>query len=89
MTKIPGRVAFRVEGNLWVAYWAMPDTMEGAVFLASIAFGAVSGPKNSDMKHRFMNMARDIAAAGLPEGVTINGWNEPIPAPEHEKAGRA
>ena len=32
-----GRLAMRVEGELWSAYYAMPNTMEGAVFLGSIA----------------------------------------------------
>jgi hypothetical protein len=85
MTKIPGRVAFRVDGNLWVAYWAMPDTMDGAVFLASIPAAAAQG----DMKHRFMNMAKDIAAHALKDIIGADvAWTDAL-APEHEKAGRA
>ncbi len=40
-----GRLAMRVEGNNWVAYYAMPYTMEGAVWLGSIAMGAVQAPE--------------------------------------------
>jgi hypothetical protein len=32
-----GRLAMRHEGMWWVAYYAMPSTMEGAVELARIA----------------------------------------------------
>ena len=42
-----GRLAMRVEGDFWRAYYAMPGTMEGALLLGSIAMGAVQreGPK--------------------------------------------
>ncbi len=30
-----GRIAFRQEGNLWNAYYALPDTMEDAIHLRS------------------------------------------------------
>ena len=39
-----GRVAFRVEGENWNAYWALPDTMKGALFIASTKFAIVENP---------------------------------------------
>jgi hypothetical protein len=80
-----GRVAFRVEGDKWCAYFAHPDTSEGQVFLASIAASAATG----EMRNRFMNLARDIAKNALPEPLAAGDWADPTPAPEHEKAGRA
>lgn len=86
-----GRLAMRQEGHLWVAYYALPSSMEGAQFLGSIQMAAVAG--NPGRKHRFMgmmqdfvgNILRDITKSG-PDAIS---WNEPRPAPEHERAGRA
>ena len=36
-----GRLAMRVEGDLWVAYYALPSTMKDAVFLGSIQMAFV------------------------------------------------
>ena len=36
-----GRIALREQGSQWVAYWAAPDTMEGATFIASCAIAPV------------------------------------------------
>lgn len=82
-----GRVAFRHEGDYWNAYYALPDTMEGALLLASIHMGAVSGSENEMRKKAFIDMAKGIAndilrAAGHP--VTMDNL---IAAPEYERAG--
>ncbi len=45
--KKQGRLALRVEGTLWVAYWAELQTMEGAVFLGSIRLAFVQEQRNS------------------------------------------
>lgn len=84
-----GRVAFRHEGEYWNAYYALPDTMDGALLLASIHMGAVSGADNEARKSEFMMLATSIAndilrAAGHP--ITLG---QPIAAPPHERAGNA
>lgn len=85
-----GRLTMRVEGDLWVARYAMPDTMDGAVFLGSIEMALVL--RDRSIKERFMGLMRDAvsmilrdATGGIPE------WPEPdgVPAPEHERSGRA
>ena len=43
--KQTGRLAMRVEGNLWVAYYAEADTMDSAVFLGSIQMRFVQDKK--------------------------------------------
>lgn len=82
-----GRVAFRVEGDRWVAYYAMPLTMEGAIFLGSIHFGAV---RNSpDRKEAFMMLMQGIVQECFADKGIAAEWPAPQPAPEHERSGRA
>lgn len=85
-----GRLAMRVEGDLWVARYALPGTMEGAVFLGSIQMAIVG--QNREMKERFMAMMRDAVSMILKDEFGVNpDWPEPDGrrAPEHERAGRA
>lgn len=84
-----GRLTLRVEGDLWVARYALPDTMEGAIFLGSIAMAFV---QDHDRKVRFMALMRDAVSDILEHHTgTRPIWPEPEgrPAPEHERAGRA
>ncbi len=84
----PGRIAYRVEGNFWVVYWALPYTMEGAVELGRIGMAFV---QKSKYKRLFMTIMRD----GLTEFFKAQGqdidnisWKEEA-APEHERSGSA
>lgn len=84
-----GRLTLRVEGDLWVARYALPDTMEGAIFLGSIAMAFV---QDRGRKARFMSLMRDAVSDILEEHLgTRPIWPEPEgrPAPEHERAGRS
>ena len=84
-----GRLAFRVEGNLWVAYYALPNTMNDAIFLASIQMTIV---QDFSTKEIFMALMRDAVSAIIKDQSGHDScWPEPdgVPAPEHEKAGRA
>jgi hypothetical protein len=87
--KEAGRLALRTEGDNWVAYYALSDTMKGAIFLGSIKIRFV---QTEARKRQFMMMMREAVADILQE---ITGerptWPEPQghPAPEHERAGRA
>ncbi len=77
-----GRVAFRVEGNLWVAYYADPDTMTDAIFLGSIQKAFVQDP---EAKASFMALMRGGISTILNEETE---WTT-VPAPESERGGRA
>ena len=62
MTKpqnVAGRIALRVEGNWWVAYYAVPGTMEGAVELARIHMMIVDDPMR---KEAFMQILQTYIA---------------------------
>jgi hypothetical protein len=84
-----GRLAMRVEGTMWNAYYAMPDTMEDAIFLGSIRAVFVA---TSERKHAFLAVMCE-AVADLIEAKTGERptWPEPhgVPAPEHERGGNA
>lgn len=83
-----GRLAMRQEGKSWNAYYAMPDTMDGAIFLGSIRLAAVTN--NPERKQAFMDMMRDVVSDVIEEraGITPD-WGGPVTAPLHEKAGNA
>ena len=81
-----GRLAMRHEGAMWNAYYALTDTMDGAILLGSIAMRFVT---DADRKTAFMDMMRDAVGDLIfeetgqrptwPEGVQV--------APERERAG--
>lgn len=82
-----GRLAMRHEGANWNAYYAMPGTMDGAIFLGSIAMRFIEG--HPDRKDAFIGFMRE-AVADLIEELTGQrpSWPDgPQPAPEHERAG--
>lgn len=81
------RLALRREGNFWNAYVALEHTMEDAVLIGSLAMGPASVPK---LKRTFMRLMQDAMAHFIRQTVgEVEHWNEPVAAPEHEKAGRA
>lgn len=83
-----GRLAMRHEGANWVAYYALPDSMEDAIFLGSIRMGAVAD--KPDRKQAFMNMMRDIVSDIIEERYGLRPtWGGPQRAPEHEQSGEA
>ena len=84
-----GRLSMRQEGGFWVAYYAMPETMDGAIFLGSISMGAISG-HNGHRKANFMDMMRDIVSEIIEDKTGIKPeWGGETTAPEHERAGNA
>jgi len=81
-----GRVAFRVEGNNWNAYWALPDSMKGAVFIASTRMRTVEG--RPERKAQFMAFIRAAIGDLFEEQYGKRPeWPEPEghSAPEHER----
>ena len=78
----------RHEGDNWVAYYALPDTMKDPIFLGSIRMGAVIA--NPERKQAFMTMMRDVVSDLIEEQTGIRPtWGGPERAPEHERSGAA
>lgn len=83
-----GRLALRHEGDNWVAYYMLPESIVSPVFLGSIRMGAVVS--NPARKQAFMDMMRDIVSDIIQESTGIRPtWGGPQPAPEHERSGAA
>lgn len=82
-----GRLALRHEGDLWNAYYALPDTMEKPIFLGSIRMGAVT--TSPARKQAFMDLMRDVVSDIIEQTTGIRPtWGGPRTAPEHERAGQ-
>lgn len=84
-----GRLAMRVEGDWWNAYYALPGTMKGAILLGSIQMAFV---QDESAKQIFMALMRDAVSAIIKDATGVSPvWPEDSvrPAPEHERAGRA
>lgn len=81
------RLAMRQEGDWWVAYYAMPETMTDAIELGRVQMGIV---QDRDRKERFMVMMKDAVGDFIRDatGAEPSGWNRQT-APEHERSGRA
>ena len=82
-TEKVGRLAYRVEGENWNAYYALPDTMVGALYLGSIKMKIV---ENKARKKAFM----DLMWEGFCDIVEERFGHRPIrgeeqKAPEHER----
>ena len=83
-----GRLALRVEGDYWNAYYALPDTMEDSIHLGSIRMCFVGGHKKR--KKFFMRLMQEACADIIEEATGERPtWNEPTPGPEHERSGNA
>jgi hypothetical protein len=80
-----GRLALRADGDLWRAFYAMPDTLDNALFLGSIKLGLVSN--NENQKMAFMKLMQDAVADILEKvsGERPTYPDGPQPAPEHER----
>jgi hypothetical protein len=78
----------RHEGNFWNAYYAMPDTMEGAILLGSIQMRFVADQRR---KNRFMDMMKEAVSDLIFESTGARAeWPDgPQPAPQSERAGHS
>lgn len=81
-----GRLALRHEGSLWVGYFAMPNTMEGAIFLGSIRMQFV---QDKQRKKAFMRLMREAVNDILEEQLGKRPIWKIRPAPESERGGNA
>lgn len=88
MNHLRMRLALRVEGNFWNAYFAEEKTMDGAILIGSIRMASVQ--RDPELKDRFQQLMQAVVESALEDGTgrRPDGWLEPQPAPEHEKAGR-
>lgn len=82
-----GRVALREEGEMWNAYYALPDTMDDAIFLGSIKIAAVKS--NPERKEEFIALMRGVIGDLIKEQTGFAPSWKLESAPEHERAGRA
>ena len=83
-----GRLAMRQEGDNWVAYYAMNNTMDGALTLGSIKMSFIE--KNGERKNLFMDMMRECVDELIDETTGAKPtWGGAVPAPEIERSGRA
>ena len=79
-----GRLAMRQEGRWWVAYYAMPNTMDDAIEMGRIAMAIV---ENRERRQAFTDIMKAEIADFL-EGKT--GQRPDFqPAPESERSGNA
>ena len=84
-----GRLAMRHEGTNWNAYYALTDTMAGAILIGSIPMRFIVG--KPDRQKAFIDLMRG-AVSDLIEELTGHQptWPEGVqPAPAHERAGHA
>jgi hypothetical protein len=78
-----GRIAFRVEGQWWNAYWApRQDSMEGAVHLGSVRMALAAAPA---VKASFMDTMKQAFEVATKEALA---WGGAVRAPERERSGR-
>lgn len=81
-----GRIALRIEGSNWNAYWALPDTMDGATFIASTRLSVVYG--KPERKAQFVAFVRAAISDLFQEHWGKRPeWPDPEgrPAPAHER----
>jgi hypothetical protein len=80
-----GRLALRKEGSHWNAYYALPGTMDGAIWLGSIAMRFVLDEKR---KNQFIDMMRACVSDLVEELIGHRPeWPDGVqPAPEHERS---
>lgn len=82
-----GRLAIRAEGDKVTAYYALIDTMDGALWLASVNRSAADIP---EVWAAFKDMARAIVGQILFEKTGVRPtWGGEEAAPEHERSGSA
>lgn len=81
------RLAMRREGTMWNAYYALPDTMEGAALIGSIAIAFVAS--NPERKQAFMDIMASIVADHIEASTGRRPEMTVTDAPEYERGGTA
>jgi hypothetical protein len=81
-----GRLALRVEGDWWRAYWAPHQyDFDGAVLLGSIRMSLTKGA----VKEHFIKVMCEAFNVVVKDTTGQEPtWGEPHSAPENERSGR-
>lgn len=84
MKRPPFRIAFRSEGDVVNAYFALGETMEGALLIASIKRGALNNTPGAfeDFQALMRKIVNTVTDGAFDAFATI-------PAPENERTGNA
>lgn len=78
-----GRLALRAEGDFWNAYYAMPDTMDGALLLGSLHLRLAEIPER---KAEFLDLMRSCFADLIELKIGRRPTFQPArAAPDHER----
>ncbi len=86
-TRQVGRLAMRVEDGWWVAYYALPTTMKDALELARVRMNLVADPAR---KNAFLALMAGVLGDIIEAEVGVRpDMPGPVPAPNHERVGRA
>ncbi len=81
-----GRLAMRVEGDWWVAYWAAPNSMKRSTEIARLRMSLAADPV---LKEAFLGFCQSAMSVTIKAATgKTPGWNDPVGAPEQEKSGR-
>jgi hypothetical protein len=83
-----GRLAFRVEGEFWNAYYALPDTMKGSLLLGSLHMKIAVNPARKKLFMHLMQLAMGDLIRELTGG-HVSWPLKPQLAPEHERTKNA
>jgi hypothetical protein len=80
-----GRLQFRVEGDKWSCYYALPKTVDDPIWMGSVAIGVVAEPARKEM---FMELMRQTLAAFFEaKGVRNVEWEvEDVPKSERGRS---
>jgi hypothetical protein len=83
-----GRIAFRVEGDWWNAYWTpRQDSMNEAVHLGSVRMSLAVAP---DVKASFMEAMKQAFAVATKDALGVAPeFGDAEHASERERSGRA
>lgn len=79
------RLAMRVEGEWWVAYFAEMGTMERALELGRVRINLAEIPEVKDATLAYFQTVMGEIVKAISGGLQIEWPNPPQPAPEHEK----
>lgn len=87
-TKKIGRLALRVEGPRWVAYFADHDSMDDAVEIGSMLMSVVGRSPQCKEKFRELMQLAMVDVIYNASGMEAE-WGDATVAPECERAGNA
>jgi hypothetical protein len=83
-----GRLALRQEGEMWVAYYAQPETMDDAIELGRVRMSIVV--HSTEARQAFIDLMSLAVGDQVEQVMGMRPvWGAPFTAPEHERSGTA